>query len=714
MLENDDVVSVQRNLMAGKYAKVLSDLRRLGRPIKQSWLKSPSSNNTEKYKFTLNPVFKQFLVEEIEKSKVSEAAKISAPDSDTEIPLPIDQLKNQLSRLALFLTAWKDDPNLSQETESEQLAVSESDKKRTRQLIKYKASLDKDDRYAVNIALQSMVFILCQQTNNFIKHQETAGEIYAENRALTEKEISKFKDIRSKQGLLNFISKHIQSLNEFASDRKLSFSEALSSNEQQEILEIGAAITAFQTPNKKKKLIKYAGILLALIAALACGLSTGMAIFLLFPSLPLAISLGIMIGLAGFYANFNFFSVNFPNFLITLLKKGGITEYINHEGKHRQLSTTYKFLLLPVVLASITVGLGTIALTTVTILNAIASILAGATILKVGTAIPLIISALSMIWPPLPLIILGIVGILAVTVGIMLTIAVLTALLSSMKEIAALNMTFPELCKHAYTKCLEWFKNFKNLKTHQKFRYAIMGLLLPFSLFGLAYFRYIAGVDLAVFISVIGAAVTGVISYIAQVAFTVIAINKLCNILIKPFSSSATTNQESSTLAPKSIYSQVKSNFISPVCLLSNAIGNGFLGYDGSGVSVAGAAACGVNSLAGNLSEPDMNQPKRKQANLRIFQEYEDFLLKSKEKSPIMNMQADRLVSNRDELVNPQQGTPKRSESLDDSMIPNESHTEQTAEVYKSSSYNNAGLFKSSPEDKVKETAVEQNNFSLR
>lgn len=69
MLENDDVVSVQRNLMAGKYAKVLSDLRRLGRPIKQSWLKSPSSNNTEKYKFTLNPVFKQFLVEEIESLK---------------------------------------------------------------------------------------------------------------------------------------------------------------------------------------------------------------------------------------------------------------------------------------------------------------------------------------------------------------------------------------------------------------------------------------------------------------------------------------------------------------------------------------------------------------------------------------------------------------------------------------------------------------------
>jgi hypothetical protein len=608
MLQNNDVVSIQKDLMTGDYQQLLSGLRRIGRPIKQTWLKSSAAKNSKKSKFTSNPVFKQFLIEGIDEFKIPESSNIS-------------QLKNQLSRLALFLMVWKDDPNLAQE--SEQLNLSETEKKKLRQQIKFKSSLDKDDRYAINIALQTMVFILCQQSNNLIKHQETLHN-YDKDFAW-ENNVNFFKILNTKQNLIKYISAHIKKLNKFESHRYVNvINYELSFNEkQQEIKKIVEAIAAFQTSNKKKKLLKYFGIFIAVIAALACGLSTGADIFLFISNFPVAITIGVLFFSFGFYANFNFFSVNFPDFLLSLFKKGGISEYIDLEGKRRQFSAIYKFLLALVVVASIMVGAGTTALTFATILSAIATILAGVTISNIATAIPTIIAAVAIIWPPLPLIIIGVIGVLAVMVGITLTIAVLTASNGSLKKIAALNLTFIELVKYAWNNCKEWVKNFKNLKTHQKVGYAITILLLPIALFGLAYFRYTAGADLAEFISVIGAAVTGVISYIAQMAFTALAVNKLSNILIKPFSSSATQQEASST--PKSIFSQVKSNVIYPVCLIGNAGANAMLVYNGSALSGAGAAACGLNSLAGNTSEPDTNRPFRNSATNALVTELENF-----------------------------------------------------------------------------------------
>ncbi|MEN9450557.1 MAG: hypothetical protein RJA83_1175 [Pseudomonadota bacterium] len=620
MLKNDDIVSIQQDLITRNYEQLLSNLRRIGRPIKQAWyakLLREKDETTEKNKFTSNPAFKKFLVAQITRSNIPETANIK------DIPQQIKQFKNQLSQLAIFLIVWKDDPNLELESEIEQLNLSATEKKKLRQLIKYKSSLDKDDRRAINIALQTMAFILCQQSNNFIKHQEQSLKIYANDRAFSDKDTkTKIIDvIDNKQDFLHFTLDHLKSLNNFEFDRYGETTNtvfSLDKNEKnQEIEKIGLAISSFQTPNKKKKLIKYAGILLAFIASLACGLSTGAEIFLLISNFPAAIILGAIIFTFGFYANFNFFSVNFPDFLLSLLKNGGISEYIDLKGKRQQFSATYKFLLVPVIVASITVGAGTIALTADTILNAVATILnGGVTILKVGTAIKLIISALAIIWPPLPLIIIGIIGILAVSVGITLTIAVLTASLGSMKKIAALNMTFTELCKYAYKNCKEWLENFKNLECHQQVGYIIMFLLLPLALFGLAYFRITAGTALAEFIGVIGAASTGVISYIAQIAFTVMGVNKLRNIL-KSFSSSSTP-QEPSIPTTKSIASRVNSNFIYPCCIIGNAVGNAALVYNGSGISTAGAVACGFNSLAGNLSEPNMNQHNRNLATAAL------------------------------------------------------------------------------------------------
>ncbi len=599
MLRNDDVVSIQNDLKDGSYHQLFSDLRRLGRPIKQEWLKSPAP--IEKYKFTANPGFKQFLLEKIKKSNLNDEP------TKKDIPQEINQLKKQLSLLSLVLMVWKDDPKLEQESKSEQLPESEP-AKRSRQQIKYKSSIDKDDRYAINIALQAMAFILCQQSNKLIKDRENKI-IYAKDYALTEEaEINLFKAVDSKQDLLDFISKHIQRLNEFESERYLRVNneEPLS---QQEIEKIGAAIAAFQTPNKKKKLLKYFGIFLALIAALACGLATGGAIILLFPSLSAtAFILGGLIAFFGFKANFGFFSKNFSDFLLSLLKKGGITEYIDIEGKRRQFSATYKYLLRPlVIIASLTVGVGTISLTYITVSGLVAKLL----------------PILAIIWPPLPLII---VGVLAVAVGIALTIAVFTASLELLKNVAALNMGFKKLCAHAYKNCVDFFKNLKNLPTRKKVELALMLFLLPIALAGLAYFRYTAGVDLSISIGVAAAIVMGIVAYIPQMAFTYLSINKFKNFLINLFFPTPQVENNPSTKSTLDRVKSVLSKIWYWLGLVINAVGNAVLVFTGSVTSILGAIACALNSLTGNMLAPDVSRAKRNHATQRIVKEYEAFL----------------------------------------------------------------------------------------
>ncbi len=641
------VASALRNLQGRNFHQFLSDSRRIGRLIKKEWdakLFQEKNKTAEKYKFTSNPVFKEFLVTMIDGKSNTKTA-----------PTYINELKSKLSDLALFLMIWKDDPYLSEEFEIEQSNLSKTEKKerkKLRQLIKYKSSLDKDDRYAINIALQTMAFILCQQSNNFIKQEEKTTEIHAIDFEW-KNSINFFKRLNNKQKLIQYISIHIKKLNKFAAYQSLSINEESPLN-RQEIEKMGEAIAAFQTSNKKKKFLKYAGILLAFIAALACGISIGAAIILLFPTLSItAFILGGLITLFGFTANFGFFSKNFPDFILNLVKKGGISEYIDIDGNRKQFSRTYKYLLTPLLtLASLTVGAGTTALTYITILGLI------------GKLLPI----LAIIWPPLPLII---VGVLAVAVGIALTVATLTASLELLKKVAALNMNLKELSHYTYKNCIEWFKNLKNLKTHEKLGLVIMLVLLPVGLAGLAYYRYTAGVDLSIFIGITGAIVMGIVAYIAQMAFICLSINKLKNALIKPFSSTATQQAMGIPLS-KSLLSRAKSFFSNiwyTLGLSINALGNSVLVYDGSSVSVAGAVACGVNSFSGNMLKPDKNQQKRKTATKALINEIENFNTRKEDESELAdnsnNLEAKQLKSSSNPLYpnNNSLPSPTKSES---------------------------------------------------
>ena len=109
------------------------------------------------------------------------------------------------------------------------------------------------------------------------------------------------------------------------------------------------------------------------------------------------------------------FLQNFPDFILSLLKKGGISEYIDEKGNRRQYLSLKKYLLIPLAaMASFTVGLGTVAITYTTVIA-----LAGK------------LFVISALWPPLfPII----AGILAAAVGITLTVAVLTATIEAIKN----------------------------------------------------------------------------------------------------------------------------------------------------------------------------------------------------------------------------------------------------------------------------------------
>ncbi|WP_342146485.1 hypothetical protein [Rickettsiella endosymbiont of Aleochara curtula] len=628
---------LNRALESKDYNKILSNLRRMGRPIKQAWhakLLQEKDEITQKNKFTSNDKFKAFLADKIYELNIPEEHIQSVPE-------PINYLKNQLAELAIFLMIWKEKPsekiqsktpenvNFTQEPGIEQTALSTHEYQKN----KFKGPVDKDDRHAINIALQAMAFILCRQANEFIQREEILNN-YPKDFAL-KNSTNAFIASESKEQLISFIFIHLYRMDKFKSyryEKTIDPGFSLDNNEntqKQKIEKIGLAISSFLTPNKKKKFLKYAGILLAFIASLACGLTTGGAIYLLGPGLlAFAISLGILTllvgltfnrsftgiaialvcglamggaifslglllapglgllvsaiclgGLTGFFgftANFGFFSKNFPDFLLSLVKKGGISEYIDIHDKRKQFSATYKYLLTPLIIfASLTVGAGTTALTYITISS-------------LFVKLALLLPVLAIIWPPLPVII---AVVLAAAVGTALTVAVMTASLEALKKVAALNLGFIALCQYTYKNCLEWFKNLKNLKTHEIVGLVILLLLLPVGFFGLGYFRYFAGVDLSVFIGITGAIVTGVVAYIAQMAFIGLSINKLKNAIIRP---SASANDFPA--------------------LTVNAAGNGILVYDGSPVSLFGMIACIINSFSGNMSETDMKRQQRRQA----------------------------------------------------------------------------------------------------
>lgn len=587
---NDNIQSLHKALCTGDYNQSIKHLRLLGRRIIQAWHTTPGA---EKTKLPANPAFIiKYLSQQVIASYSETNLKPIKPQNETELRL-------KLSRLYIFLMSWED-ADLTREADPNTVA-GQNQNLRERQFLKLKASIDKPDRHAIHAALLAETLMLAQQTSAAIdtiiatlQKQKIKDLPELKNTLNT---ISEFENNITTQDLIDFILKHIDQLNSHIKRRDVFDPEKLNINIRKEQENAAKAIFSFTTPTKKKKALKVFGIFIAVIIALACGISTGGAIYALLPALStVAIFAGVFIFTVGFIANFRFFAQNIPNFLITLTKKGNLTELINREGKREQFSPLKKYILFPIAgLASLAVGSASAALTYVVVLKFAMMV------------------SLAAIWPPLPVII---VGILALVIGVGLIVSTLTAIIDLLKKPLP---TRQELAS--------WIKN---LTPTQILGFAIMALLVAVALFGLVYYWIAAGADLAILIGKISiismqfanaiSIVVSVVAFTAQIAFTVLAVNKLYNVISNFFSKKpATDNNEipaRKEQPSKSWLGKIKSIIAwvyPPLSLVSNAGGNALLVYDNTSpvLSVAGAVACGFNSLTGNIPEQDPNQLRR-------------------------------------------------------------------------------------------------------
>ena len=668
-LINTNIESVLTSLKNENYDQLMSSLRQLGRPIVKQWKKEKTNHLSERLQLTSDPEFKTYLLEKLESGE----NLVSIQTSHRE--RAIQELIDQLSSIKLLIIVWKDREKIIDENPTE---VSESqpetttNKKWLRQQIKFKSSLDKSDiRHPINAALQLMIIKLCQQSDQFIENSEWAEQ---------------FKQSESKQDLLELIFNCIEKLNEKLPDSNDITADPTFDSKLEQVEKMGKAIKAFDTPTIKKKLLKYFGISLALLAALACGLATGGAIYLLVPSLPiLGYILGGVIGIWGFTSNYNFFSQNFPEFLLNLSKKGGISEYFNQDGERQQLSPIKKRLLIPLaVIASITVGLGTSAITYTTIIALAAKL----------------VPALAIIWPPLPIII---AAILALAIGITLTVAVLTATIKSIKD--SENFSWAQ-CKEALQK----------LTVRQVVGYVLKGILVVVGLFGLAYFRYTAGIDLTQLLhplmgsaaAITTSAILSVIAFIPQAFFTIVSLQKFLRVF--SFRTAQQANSLEESISPsRSFFSRLKSRVTTVytwVALIGNAFGNAALVIVDrvSGFSISGAVGSFLNSISGNLIEPDRNVTYRNQANKALAQEFHRVLIPDETPSssvPPTTRKLNRVKQSSGNLTNLKEPSKKArgrlsrsqsnpndlyssySSSDDESSTPIESTAVNTASFYK-------------------------------
>lgn len=338
-------------------------------------------------------------------------------------------------------------------------------------------------------------------------------------------------------------------------------------------LQAGKSIASFQRVSEK--FFRWVGISLAFSSGLTCGLTTGICIFLLVSGpwgLAAACSLGVVIFLAGFIANFNFFYKDTPSFFHALVN-AKMTEFIDKEGKRVELSTTKKFLLIPAALVSVAVGITCAAFT----------------MMSGPQLVAIIFPFLTALWPPLPFIL---IGILAATYCVAITMAMFKAFVNGLQNPLPSFKSFLE--------------KIKSLSFRQWIAYAAKATIVAFALFGL-FFLCFTGLDsLVALLGPILSQVIGWAAFIGQIPFTMLTVDKLCdafgNFLVHP----------KKTII--NFFSQVRGP-LEFLGLIANALGNAALVIKASVVSAVAGASCFIISWAGNRVDHDKGKAIRDNAD---------------------------------------------------------------------------------------------------
>lgn len=436
-----------------------------------------------------------------------------------------------LFKLLCFISAWSDSEGWSGD-----VAV--------RQRMKFKKNISKSKRKLIHVALFKSVYEILLQF-------EFGGEVGEKYKI--EEFLKKLEGYDLNKATLFEVTKDFLKYKEYNSNAK-------ENKESSETNFLAATQAIYEFSFWYDKFLSGCGFSIGLIAALACGLSTGGAIFILLVgfSLPLGfvIPLSLLIFLAGTRANFQLFSQHMPQFFQNLCK----------EDNHLQLSRNKKFLLLPAGFLSLSVGMAAAAIT----------------YLEGTKMLALICPALAAACPHLTV---ALLGVLAAALLIGLTIVMLRTFYGVLKS----EFSWEDFKRNIQEK---W----QNITVTQFFVYIFKVLVMVVAFFGLIYLDFTGTTTLAGLLGWVAADAITIAAILGDLPFTLKTALAWCNSLFNERNSN-------SNLAKDTKY--YLGQIVEFLALIINALGNAALVFTDSCVSRIASIAAFMNSYASNRIQED-------------------------------------------------------------------------------------------------------------
>lgn len=457
----------------------------------------------------------------------------SIKENNNKSEFDSNQALLDLFKILCFISAWSDSKGWSD------VAI--------RQRMKFKKNISKSKRKSIHAALFKSVYEILLQ----FKHE---GKIEEKEKYKIEEFLKKLEGYDLNKTTLFEITKDFLKYKKYKSNDK----ENKESSSETNFLAATQKISEFSF--WYDKFLYGCGFSIGLIASLACGLSTGGAIFILLVgfSLPLGfvIPLSLLIFLAGTRANFQLFSQHIPQFFQDLCKK----------DNHLQLSRSKKFLLLPAGFLSLSVGIAAAAITYLEGTNMIA----------------LICPALAATCPHLTV---ALLGVLAAALLIGLTIVMLRTFYGVLKS----QFSWEDFKGNIQEK---W----QNITVTQFFVYIFKVLVMAVAFFGLIYLDFTGTKTLAGLLGWVAADAITIAAILGDLPFTLKAALAWCNSLFNERSSN-------SNLAKDTKY--YLGQIVEFLALIINALGNAALVFTDSCVSRIASIAALMNSYASNRIQED-------------------------------------------------------------------------------------------------------------
>ncbi|MEN9449577.1 MAG: hypothetical protein RJA83_191 [Pseudomonadota bacterium] len=649
-LEKEELMRAEQLIFSGDFSEYLKYLYQLGVRFEKNFILNINHKKIFEDKSQLERERQSYIQNQIDVCSFNDASEL---------------INTRLQHLLSLAVAWED-PGLSREKIKNSTRAGDNQNetpKKIRQSTKLKKDIDKSIRHAIRVGLMVEVARLRNETIR-IGNEANQFKIKFDTDLKNNERTNPFNKIvissLEEKKPYEILEECINSINgETPKDIEQIFQKA------------AKAISSFKSG--PDKFLYILGVLIAFLAALACGLTVGGCAYLLFmgltpvtfflmPLIPAAI-ISIIGALTVFGVNFYFLYKSIPEILLSAAKMDGIFVYINpvisfitcgiiehiDPSKRVQLSGFKKILLIPAAVVSFAVGVSMIAFTASNFISILAGI------------IPAL--ALSAAPPFLPILL----GILMVGLGVALSILMFKGyiwLLQHPLVEKLVQQAFDYMRKLPFAGILGFVIKllifvpllvfflglhvYDYLKKLSFVGWLGLGIkLLIFGLSGVGLFTlYFAGVPILVPFFGPAAVFIGWASFIGEIPFTIMMVNNLCdlaanflvNSAIKAFNFCFARKAAGEVIDDSSPQEKISFKLIIGVIFVTiNALLNALLVIGTSIISLVATGACFINSFASNLIVPDKDQEnRRRQANDDCLQ-----LLIPKNKDVIPNREND-------------------------------------------------------------------------